>query len=284
MSTLAKIFVVFVFVLTVALFGSSATLYLNRENWRVAYMDMKRAHETTLDDFDSSSSQLRSRIEALRTENASLGTEVANITTKNKQQETKIQQLDTNMKDMELTVQKTADALKKSQETVDSLDDTLQAKDQLINQLREAEQTARGAQEKAVADVTRLMLDYSKLNDEHAQLQVVSASQRDNLEKYQIILSNMAEVGIKWEDFEVPYIDGIVEAVNASDQLVVLSVGKDQKAREGYEFLVHRGPEYIGKLRVIRVYDDLSGARVVYTAPGKMVQVGDRVRTTLSAQ
>ena len=41
MSTLAKIFVVFNLVLTVVFFGSSATLYLNREKWRENYVKYK---------------------------------------------------------------------------------------------------------------------------------------------------------------------------------------------------------------------------------------------------
>jgi len=78
-----------------------------------------------------------------------------------------------------------------------------------------------------------------------------------------------------------PRIDAVVKAVSHKDKIVLLSVGKDQKVEEGLEFTVYRGPEFIGKVRVIRVYPDLAGAEVIYTKEKAEMQAGDRASTSL---
>jgi len=78
-----------------------------------------------------------------------------------------------------------------------------------------------------------------------------------------------------------PPIDAVIQAVKNEDKLVVLSVGKDQKVQEGYQFTVYRGDKFVGKVQVIKVYDDLAGARVLYTQDGEAIQVGDQAATQL---
>lgn len=75
--------------------------------------------------------------------------------------------------------------------------------------------------------------------------------------------------------------DTVVEAVNAAQGLVVLSGGSNRMVSGGDEFLVYRGAEISGTIRVIRVYDDLSGARIVHSTEGRELQVGDVARRIL---
>ena len=96
------------------------------------------------------------------------------------------------------------------------------------------------------------------------------------LERYEVMFEKLAARGIE-PGWSQPTIDGIVEAVNQEDRLVVLSVGKEQKVQPGFHFAVNRGGEYIGKVQVIEVYDDLSGARIIYLKDSNKIQVGDTV-------
>lgn len=280
MSILARIFVITNLVLTVIFFGSSATLYLNREPWREKYVASRKDFKEQIDKVQGVFERQKSQLNKISEDNARLSTNEANLVTANKKQNLTIEQLKREVDEKEKLVETHLEALTESQKTLQEKEKAISDKDSLINQLRDAEQKARGAQEKAISDVTRVVLDFSKLNDEHSQLLVAHTEAQDELEKNAIIFEFAAQHGIDLTKFEVPFIDGYVEAVNDKDQLVVLSVGKDQKTEEGYNMFVHRGGEYIGKLKVIKVYDDLSGARVVYTVPGKSVKVGDRVKTT----
>ena len=93
---------------------------------------------------------------------------------------------------------------------------------------------------------------------------------------------NRFEGGIcKVESSMAPPIDAVVQAVEASRGLVVLSVGSDQKVHEGYQFIIYRGDKFLGKAQVIKVYADLCGARILYTQMGESIQAGDQAATQL---
>ena len=78
-----------------------------------------------------------------------------------------------------------------------------------------------------------------------------------------------------------PRIDAVVVAVSLEDKFVLLSAGKDQKIEEGLEFTVYRGPEFIGKVKVISVYPDLAGAKLIYTKEKAEMRAGDRASASL---
>ncbi len=279
MSNLARIFVVFNLVLAVAFFGSSATLYLNREHWREAYLSYRKQARDELDRVEKRFQVQKNQLNEIAKDNRALTASNAALTTKIGELQAAQAKLEQDLKDAQLTVQKHLNALTEAQKTIQAKESAIQAKDTLIASLRQKEEQARAAQQKAVQDVTRLKLDYDKLQELHSQELIASKDLQDKLESYEIMIAAAKSRGIDITSFRVPYIDGIVEAVNEKDRLVVLSVGKDQKVEPGYPMFVHRGGEYIGKLEVIRVYEDLSGARIVYTVDGKTVQVGDRVKT-----
>jgi len=79
-----------------------------------------------------------------------------------------------------------------------------------------------------------------------------------------------------------PPIHAKVNAVDPKEKLVVLSAGKDQKVENGYEFLVYRGGQFVGKVQVIKVYPDLSGARILFAKDGMEIEQGDSATTSLN--
>jgi predicted transcriptional regulator len=280
MSTLAKIFVVFNLVMTLVFFGSAATLYLNRENWRQKYNEYKLSAETRLKEMQDRFEKQKGQLNLIAQDNSSLKAKEANLMLANQQAQTTIGGLKKDLGDRELTVQKHLNALTESQKTIQEKERAISEKDTLIAKLRDDEQAARAAQEKAVHDATRLTLDLNSTNQELSETLIAHKETQDKLESHEIVLKNLAAKGYPVDDALVPPIEGIVEAVNEKDNLVVLSVGKDQNALEGYKFTVRRGGEYIGKVEVIKVYEDLSGARVSFLVPGQQVKVGDVVKTT----
>ena len=79
-----------------------------------------------------------------------------------------------------------------------------------------------------------------------------------------------------------PPIDAVVQVVRPPGDLAVLSVGSQQGVQEGFEFTVHRRGRFVGRLLVIKVYPDLCAARILITAQGEAIQVGDKTEATLS--
>ncbi len=84
------------------------------------------------------------------------------------------------------------------------------------------------------------------------------------------------------------FIQGVVASVSAGgdnqQDLVMLSVGKDEKIEEGVEFIVFRGNDYIVKVRAERVMNDMVSARVIresWNTKSLKVQQGDQVTNRL---
>ena len=66
-----------------------------------------------------------------------------------------------------------------------------------------------------------------------------------------------------------------VVALDRAKDLVVLSVGRDQDVKKGFEFIVYRGSQRIADLEVFAVYPDLSGARIKAVYEGLEIRQGD---------
>ena len=59
MSALAKVFVVFVFMLSILFFGTSATLYLTREDWAKNYDEFKEEVTKSVDELKDRNETLK---------------------------------------------------------------------------------------------------------------------------------------------------------------------------------------------------------------------------------
>jgi hypothetical protein len=74
-------------------------------------------------------------------------------------------------------------------------------------------------------------------------------------------------------------IHGKVLAVRPEVNLVMVSVGTDQKVRKGYRFTVFREDRYIGKVEVEKVFDNMCSARILSDWTKEKVKEGDDVST-----
>lgn len=76
-------------------------------------------------------------------------------------------------------------------------------------------------------------------------------------------------------------INGRILQVRPELNLVILSVGLRDKVTKGMEFVVSRGDEYISKVRVANVYDDMCSAKVLggMTKQGAQIKISDLAST-----
>jgi hypothetical protein len=280
MSTLAKTFIFFNLVMTVIFFGSSATLFLSRHNWREAYEANTVSYQGKLDELRGSFEAPMARLRDLEQKNASLSTANANLASQKKAADGQIETLKGELVQAQSAVEKLAQANDANQQTLQTYVNQLAEKDRFIGGLQGATDEAQQSERKARQDLTRVVIDLDKNQHELDELQVAYNDLDQKTQRLEIQMANLARNGINPESYEVPRIEGIVAAVRPEDRLVVLSVGKDQKVMPGYVFSVRRGPEYIGKVEVIEVYDDLSGARITYVDESQQIAPGDQVETS----
>lgn len=82
----------------------------------------------------------------------------------------------------------------------------------------------------------------------------------------------------------VPAIDGaVVQVDEEGGQVLVLSVGENDKVEEGQEFTIFRGDRFIAKVKVDKVMPDMAGCRVLFLQNGESVQAGDKCTTRLDS-
>jgi hypothetical protein len=288
MSALAKVFVVFVFLLSILFFGTSATLYLTREDWAANYDKYKAAVEVKVGELDQRNSDLKGErddlqdalrlvsedelakagtIKTLRIELASKDAQIANISAERNESinaKTATDNLNASLTDQNKT---------------------------LTTQLSEAHDkrdSAIGAEKVANAEKFRMKRDLDATTQElhEARVEFNSLSEKfDSLElAYGAVEKKLGKDGVEaiLSGLVSPPIDALVEEVDSNLRLVVLSVGRQDEVKEGVEFTIYREDKFVGKVRVNKVYENLAGARVLFTAEGSDIRQGDRATTRIN--
>lgn len=76
-------------------------------------------------------------------------------------------------------------------------------------------------------------------------------------------------------------VDGVVQAVDAEMDIVVVSVGSKDGVKVGYEFTVYRGDDYVSKIVIDKVYDNYAAGSTKPNMGKKTIKAGDKVSTQL---
>ena len=279
---------VVVFLLLILFFDKSATLYRTREDLTRNYDTYKAAVEVLLADLEQNNKDLKGErndlqdalrlvsedelakagtIKSLRIELAGKDAQIANISAERN----------------ESINAKTA---------TDNVNASLVSQNNtLTTQLSEAHDkrdSAIGAEKVANAEKFRMKRDLDATTQElhEARVEFSSLSEKfDSLElAYGAVEKKLGKDGIEaiLSGLVSPPIDALVEEVDSNLRLVVLSVGRQDEVKEGVEFTIYREDKFVGKVRVNKVYENLAGARVLFTAEGSDIRQGDRATTRIN--
>lgn len=77
---------------------------------------------------------------------------------------------------------------------------------------------------------------------------------------------------------------GIRDTPTGEQDLVILTVGRDDEVRDGMEFIIYRENQYIVRVRVIRLLNDMVACRVIpdtWNMEGARIQQGDAAQNRL---
>jgi len=288
MSALAKVFVVFIFLLSILFFGTSATLYLTREDWATNYESYRTAVTAEV-------AKLEVRVNAIKGERDTLDDALRLVSRDELAKAEQVKKLRVeldgkNAQIAQVSAQRDESIIAKT--ATDNVNASLVSQNTtLTTQLREAHDnrdTAIDAQKVANAEKFRMKRDldatttelhearveHSALDDKYSSLELAYGAVEKKLGKdgIEAILSGLVS----------PPIDALVEEVDANLSLVVLSVGSQDEVKEGAEFTIYREDKFVGKVRVNKVYENLAGARVLFTAEGADIKQGDRATTRIN--
>lgn len=294
MSNAVKIFILVNLVFSLGLAFFTMSNYANRENWKRRWDQDTREFKKELDASNQSLANASKDKVRAQTDLADRERIITDLQAAVKKQEEQI----TNK---EQEIQNLRADLKKGETNYASLNENYlgQAKSLELVRSRNAELTHIAQVARAVA--FNLNVKLSEVEDDlnNAQSELTQRAQEldgltkdNNRNKAMLALLQKRNPQIYNELVDqkasTKFLQGVVAAVrdgaDSQQDIVMLTIGKNDKVEEGIEFIVYRGNEYIVKVRAERVMNDMVSCRVIrdsWNTKSLKVQQGDQATNRL---
>ena len=175
---------------------------------------------------------------------------------------------------LELDNQQLRDDITKINTKLDALESTFQATNQrnteLVDanaQLRTESMDAKAAQRDAETAMRQAQADLAAAQTAIADLETQVASLTDDLNDAENLLAIAGSQGIDLSGVvAAPPLDASVVDVDNQYDFVILDKGSRDGVKTGFVLDVHRGGQWLGQVRVDKVYDDYSTAKIIEKA------------------
>lgn len=280
MSPIGKVFVVLNLLFSLVILGVLGGILAKSEEFKVKYETKSVEHDTAVESWDQEKSDLVAQIDGHKNDKAAMQERINGLEVTNKNQATDNEGLKVDNQQLRDDVSKLqADYQKFSA----SLNELHAHNQQLITEnqsLMTQRTSAVDAQRSAEEEKARADARVSSLTATVDQLK----AQIDELEAMRVDLSSQIEAAVQ-SGFDIakvraaPQIDGVVQNVNHSLGLVVLSVGGDDGVARGTTFEIYDSTTYKGKVVVDDVYPDNCSARIL--RQNGQISVMDKATTRL---
>ena len=265
MSTVSKIMVVVVLVLSVCFSAISLALFAQRANWHALYDAQVTKAQTAAQEADAKIKDLNAKLsnsqsecERIKADNDNLNGSIQNLTQDIEEAKSRATQQETLAKEKD-------DQLAKLQEKVDNMIREIAA---LNEKMRRDSQTLLEIK----TDYENIVNQLTNLRDKNNDLLVKLKSAHRALEAAK---TRNEELTFALNTYKEKFGEAVVEtkpkslvrahvlAVNLDAGVVMLSVGKDDNVELGMEFILHRGNVYLCKVKVDTMYPDSCVAHIV---------------------
>ena len=280
MSVVAKILIVLNLVLAVVFLGASASFLGQKESWKTKY-------ETDTAELKDKNANLTTQVaekEGLFRQQESAAMNYKNerdtLAAKIEQAEVDLQQFRDNYNKLNADNNRLSETYKNALAQIDQLRQDLSnantAKDSALAEARANTDTANNA----VTEQKRLESELMDAQDQIAGLEKKIVALSKELETAGVMLQAYKDkFGVISELVSAPALTAKVSAVDEKLNIVVLSIGKDEGVKPGYEFTVYRGDKYVGKVVVDDVAKDHCSGYSKKELQQGPIQVGDDART-----
>ncbi|MGN6134292.1 MAG: hypothetical protein ACTHOU_07295 [Aureliella sp.] len=276
MTLLGKVFIGIVFVLSIVFFTVSLLVNASHINYRDMVEDKNTGLKSQLAREQAKSQELSELVQkqkdAMAVEQLARRSALAAL-------QTQLEMLssDVSEKEKELSASKSqlTQLAATEQLTQQQLAARTKENEELRNQLVQARQDRDSQYQKFVQtydQFIRLQGDKETLEKETLALSRKSAAAEANLS----ILGITPETKLDGP----PPVNGLVTDV--SNNLVEVSIGKDDGVRVGHQLDVYRGGRYLGRINIIRSADDKAVGEVMPSYSKGFISKGDRVDSRLN--
>jgi len=271
MNLIGKIFVVLIFAMSLVFMSFAVAVYGTHQNWKQASEDLKKKV-----------ADAQARLQEAQDSRTKLEADIAKEEVAKRQALAKLETEKNELQVQRDTLSKERDGLMvKDKEAVAALDTAQQNLARLTkeveglrNEIRDA-QTQRDTHFTKVVELTdrvhQAQGELKRLEERSVQLSNQIADQKTVLDAHG--LSKDTPV-----DGVPPQIHGKVLAINQNN-MVEISLGKDDGLREGHTLEVFRGSKYLGRVEVLRTSSDRSVAKILPGFKKAPIQKDDDVAT-----
>ena len=288
MNAIVKTFVFVNFFLIVFYSAVQMVLFTNRQDW-------KSKHENVNKEYGVEKEKLSKRIEEL---DGLLKNKEVSYTALNDKATTlegSIAELDAKLKAQGSELKTSKQELGEKSIRVSTLEESQTKNVEELSKVREQLTIARDAAETARTKSLEHQMMLVNLEKEKGKLTgAMEISQNkikkleEDLKEHSRVMARLESRGIKVDeilaaggvDAEKP-INAKVLTVRADVNVVLLSVGRNDMVKEGYQFTVYNGGTYKGKVMVESVYPNMCSARILkeLMADTQTIQEGDNAST-----
>lgn len=277
MSGLAKVFLVINLVLALLFLGTSATLFGVRKDFKEQSEELTKLYKGNFDKQKEDIEKLAEKVQLYANVIAVQNADIVNSDTLKKDLARKLSDAEAKLSVATSDNTTKQASLDKLTAQLSQVTQETQALASRVQQSEDARTKAVDDRREAVADRNRQFLEYVALQDTIGTLQREVSDLRDENDT----LKTRIEVWVKQGmDVGTPFPDIAAKVLTVQGKkLVILSVGSDDKVVEGMVFIVHRDGKYLGDVKIVNVYKDMSGAEVVHVVNGAEIKEGDDAKT-----
>ncbi len=281
MSVVAKILVVLNLFLAIGFLGASATFLGVQENYKVQLAETSATMQGKIDDLTAQKQKLGKDLSDQRALSAEKQANNEGLTAKSEAQEEKFGRLSEVHNQLLGQFERLSQTAKDLQSTIENLNSD---KNRLIEEKDSALGEKRGAvdaKNTAITEQKRLESEILGLQDQVAELEKRFAATAEQLENTDLVVAlykeKFGEIGESITG--VPPIAAVVAGVNTDLNIVLLTVGRDDKVKKGYKFTIYRNNEYVATVVIDKVEKDHCSGYSQKEVERLPITVGDKGTT-----
>ena len=213
----------------------------------------------------------------LKSENESLQQQVSEVRQAKQQVEAEATRLKTQL---EQAASQLAEAVRAKEALAASVDERQQEVTRLSKDLEQI----RSEREGVARQIDQLRSQQDTLQEQLAQAEQAKAdleakvselSEQPTVELEPVVVTNPQGAAAP---ALAPASNGQVIVVNREYDFIVMNLGRNQGLEIGQEFQIVRGQEVLGRVKVEKIYDELSAAAILPNSKKEAIREGDEVR------
>ena len=294
MNTTLKVFVILTLLMAIIFAGVQMTLYATRENWKRRWnVETKELGQDLKTATSRLANESAEKVKALNTV-AMLEGRISDIEAAGQKREALLTEKDKEVQSLQLITSNLRQDVSARDEKIATLTTTLEGVRTRNTELQHIASVARGVAHQLNLKLAEVEDDLhnstTALDKSRQDIAVLTKDVNDNKARLALVRERHPKIWDEVNDEKAAhaFIQGKVAAVNTNPQgqqdLVMLTIGKDEGIEEGMEFIVFRGNQYIVKVRAEKVLNDMVACRVIpesWNAAGALIQVSDDAQNRL---